>query len=150
MVTPYIGEIRMFAGNFAPLGWQLCDGQLMAINANQALFAILGTTYGGDGISTSSHVIGELGGAEQVALTVNQLPSHQHALIATEAEASAANPSGQLPARSPKYVSGGMPNAALGAQTIQPTGGNQPHENMPPFQVVNFIIALQGIFPSQN
>jgi microcystin-dependent protein len=169
MATAYIGEIRMFGGNFAPVGWAFCNGQLIAINQNQALFSLIGTTYGGDGISTfalpdlrgrgpmhqgtsqfATHSLGELGGTELVALTPNQIPNHQHAMIATQAEASEGGPSGQLPARASKYVTGVGPDATLNAQTIQPQGGSQPHENMPPFLTVNFIISLQGVFPSQN
>ncbi len=172
MSSPYIGEIRMFAGSFAPAGWALCQGQLMPISENDALFNLIGTTYGGDGQETfavpnlcgripvhmgtgpglSTRQIGELGGVESVTLTTNQIPQHNHALLATGANAASADAAGkvlaQVPSYTPYVVS--SPSAPLAATSIGTAGGSQPHENMQPYLCVSFIISLFGIFPSQT
>jgi microcystin-dependent protein len=162
----------MFAGNFAPRGWAMCNGQLLAINQNQALFSLLGTTYGGDGIQTfalpdlqgrapvhmgqlpggSSYVEGQTGGAESVTLSTNQLPSHSHTATnpASLGETSIDYPSsGHVPARGNAYDTA-PGNSQLAGPTIAAAGGGQPHENRSPYLVVNFIIALEGVFPSRN
>ena len=166
----------MFAGGFAPTGWALCNGQLLSISQNTALFSILGTTYGGDGKSTfglpdlrgrvpmhpgagtglSARALGDMGGQETVTLTAAQMPVHTHAVtVAVDSlVATSDNPLGAVPARNasatPSY--GKTVNATLlqTAVTVAPSGGGQPHPTMPPFACVNFIIALTGIFPSQN
>lgn len=172
MANNYIGEIRMFAGNFAPAGWMFCDGSLLPISENDALFALIGTTYGGDGQNTfalpnlqsrvpihmgqgpvSNRVIGESGGTETVTLTVPQLPAHTHAPLASNAGGSD-SPGGNYWANSSTgkpYVAPGGVYVAMNAGTIGPSvGGSQPHENMIPFLGINYIISLFGIFPSQN
>jgi microcystin-dependent protein len=168
MAQPYIGEIRMFAGNFAPAGWALCNGQLLPISENDALFTLIGTTYGGDGQTTfalpdlrgrlpvhqgtgpglGSYILGETGGAELVTLTVNQLPAHNHRAQGTSGEADRRNPKGALPARPREaaYADSGSP-ASLNASIVSPAGGSQPHSNMQPYLCVHFIISLFGIFP---
>jgi microcystin-dependent protein len=171
MANPFIGEIRMFAGNFAPKDWALCNGQLLPIAENTALFSLLGTTYGGDGESTfalpnlqsrvpihqgdgaglSPYVIGENGGAETVTLTVAQIPAHTHSAQASSAGSGSSDPTNNFWASSPaaKQYSPAT-NAQMASGAMGQTGGNQPHDNMLPFLVVNFIIALFGIFPSRN
>jgi microcystin-dependent protein len=174
MANQYLGEIRMFAGNFAPVGWALCNGQLMSISQNAALFAILGTTYGGDGISTfglpnlmgrvpmhwgqgaglSSYVIGEMTGTETVTLLQNNLPAHSHPLNANTGGGNQAGPSGNWLAvestgTSMNY-SNTPPNASMANSSIGLTGSNIPINNIQPILCVTFIIALQGIFPSRN
>ncbi len=173
MATPFIGEIRLFAGNFAPVGWALCDGSLLPIAENEALFNLIGTTYGGNGQTTfglpdmrgrvpvhqgsgnglSLRTIGEMGGAEQVTLTPSQLPSHNHVLNATTTPASTANGvAGSLTgaAASTNFYGSTPGGGALAPQALTATGGNQPHNNMAPFLGLNFIISLFGIFPSQG
>ena len=165
MAQPYVGEIRMFAGNFAPAGWQFCEGQLLPISENETLFNLLGTTYGGDGQSTfalpdlrgripihqgNGFILAETGGAEEISLTVNQIPTHNHAFLSTANLAQQSNPSGQLPAR----VSGSdlyardSSRVNLAPQSMGATGGSQPHNNFQPYLCVNFIISLFGIYPS--
>lgn len=171
MGQPYVGEIRMFAGNFAPVGWKLCDGQLLAIAENETLFQLIGTTYGGDGQSTfalpdlrsrvpvhmgqglgSSYPIGQTGGGETVTLTVNQIPSHGHVANASAGQGTSDLPNGRLWAApsepSAKLYASGAPNSSMHPSIVGPVGGSQPHENMPPFLAINFIISLFGIFPS--
>ncbi|MEN8115919.1 MAG: tail fiber protein [Bacteroidota bacterium] len=173
MSDPFVGEIRMFAGNFAPRGWALCDGQLLAISQNDALFSLLGTIYGGDGRTTfglpdlrgripvhmgsgpglSTRRLGSKGGAETHTLTVNQLPSHNHAVIA-------ANQSGNNLGENPNkfaasqhknvYKTNTTGELNLAGNSITDTGGVQSHPNIMPFQCVHYIIALVGIFPSRN
>lgn len=171
MSEPFIGEIRMFGGNFAPRGWAYCDGQLLSIASNTALFSILGTTYGGDGRVTfalpdlrgrlpmhpgtgpglSPRRLGDRAGVEAVTLTAAQLPAHNHPLVGTSATPTTAAPGGaQLPTGSSRVYATGTPDAVLAASSIGSTGGSIPHENMPPFATVSFIIALQGIFPSRS
>lgn len=171
MSNPFIGEIRLFGGNFAPQGWAFCNGQLQAINDNTALFSLIGTTYGGDGQSTfalpdlrgrvpihqgqgaglSSRTLGETGGSESVTLTLAQMPVHSHSLNASTAAASAAaGPGGVLATPTTQIYGTGTPTTPMDAAEVTPVGANQPHQNMAPYQAVNFIIALFGIFPSQN
>ena len=179
MSQPYLGEIRMAGFNFAPVGWALCNGQLLAIMQNSALFNLIGTIYGGDGQSTfqlpdlqgripinqgqapgsSPYVIGQRAGSEAVALSAAQLPQHGHSLQANRNAASSANPTGGYPAQAsiPSLPSGGVPvyasapaADAMNAGAIAFSGASQPHDNMMPFQCVTFIIALVGIFPTQN
>lgn len=169
MAQPYVGEIRMFGGNFAPAGWMFCEGQLLPISENETLFQLIGTTYGGDGESTfalpdlrgripihmgtgpsgTTYQLGETGGVESVTLTVNQIPVHSHALLAAGVVANDPNPAGNVPAESSAVAlyQSGAPSAAM-ANSIGLVGGSQPHENLQPFLCVNFIISLFGIFPS--
>src|SRR5579864_555609 len=171
MGTPYVGEIRMFAGNFAPAGWALCQGQTLAISDNDVLFNLIGTTYGGDGQTTfnlpnlasrvpvhagtgggSSYIIGQAAGAESVTLTTSQIPAHSHAPLCNSGAGGQAGPSGGVWAQlatNPPYANV-APTLAMGANAIGSTGGSQPHDNMVPFLVINFIISLFGIFPSQT
>jgi microcystin-dependent protein len=170
MSDPYVGEIRMFAGNFAPAGWAFCQGQLMPISENETLFNLIGTTYGGDGQSTfalpnlqsrvpihmgtgggGAYVLGQMAGEEQVTLTGNQIPSHTHVPVANTGNGSAASPSGNFWAQSANLpYSTQPPTASMAATAIGSTGGSQPHDNMIPFLVVNFIISLFGIYPTQT
>jgi microcystin-dependent protein len=165
MAQPYVGEIRMFAGNFAPAGWMFCEGQLLPISENETLFQLIGTTYGGDGQSTfalpdlrgrlplhqgNGFILAETGGAEEITLTVSQIPAHSHALLATENSAGAATPSGNVVGR-PPTTSLYLEDAAtvnMAAQAISPVGGSQPHTNFQPYLCIDFIISLFGIFPS--
>jgi microcystin-dependent protein len=173
MAQPYVGEIRMFAGNFAPAGWMFCDGTQLAISENETLFQLIGTTYGGDGVTTfnlpdlrgrvpvhqgtnpgtgTAFTLGEQAGVETVTLTTQQIPQHNHALMATNAVGNQANPGGNLLANSqgPQPYIQEDPDNSLNAQTLSPAGGSQPHENLQPFLGINFIISLFGIFPSQT
>ena len=173
MSQPFIGEIRMFGGNFAPAGWAFCNGQLMPISENDALFTLIGTTYGGDGQETfglpdlqgriplhagqgpgisQTYQLGEKAGTESVTLTVNQLPNHTHTLIGSSDIATDPGPNGDMLATSSllqPYV-GIAPDAFMAANAIGPVGGSQPHDNMMPYLTVSFIISLFGIFPSQT
>lgn len=170
---PFLGEIRMVASNYAPTGWALCEGQLLSISQNTALFSLLGTTYGGDGISNfalpdfrgrvpmyygttpglglSSHTQGEASGSETNTITVSQLPPHSHTLNAVTTDGNQNDPTNGIPANTklldPEY-SNATPNTTLNADTIGQTGGGQPVNNMQPYLTVTFIIALQGIYPS--
>ncbi|MEO6039227.1 MAG: tail fiber protein [Saprospiraceae bacterium] len=170
MAQPYVGEIRMFAGSFAPAGWMFCDGQLLPISENETLFQLIGTTYGGDGQSTfalpdlqsripihqgtgpglSTRILAESLGVEQVTLTVNQIPAHTHAFLAFNKVANSPNPGNNLLALSSQVnmFFGDPPNVPMNANIISPVGGSQPHENVMPFLCVSFIISLFGIFPS--
>jgi microcystin-dependent protein len=175
MADPFLGEIRMFAGNFAPTGWALCNGQLLAISQNTALFAILGTQFGGDGVQTfglpdlrgrvplnqgqgpglSNYVVGENGGSESVTLISNQMPQHNHLLNVDNGGGGKNTPSGNFlgavsSSASEKFYSAGPANAQMSQNSIGMAGGSQPHENRQPFLCVSFIIALQGIFPSRG
>lgn len=164
MAQPYVGEIRMFAGNFAPAGWMFCEGQLLPISENETLFQLIGTTYGGDGESTfalpdlrgripihqgNGFILAETGGAEEITLTVNQIPAHSHALLASSATASGVEPVSQLLAAALQdaYVEDLTP-ANLSPSAISPVGGSQPHTNFQPYLCIDFIISLFGIFPS--
>lgn len=165
MAQPYVGEIRMFGGNFAPLGWMFCEGQLLPIAGNETLFQLIGTTYGGDGQSTfalpdlrgrlpihqgNGFILAETGGAEQVTLTTNQIPAHNHPLLASTGVATSANPANALPGQSPSIslYEVDVPGAGLNPAAISPLGGSQPHDNFQPYLCVSFIISLFGIFPS--
>ena len=165
MAQPYVGEIRMFAGNFAPVGWMFCEGQLLPISENETLFQLIGTTYGGDGQSTfalpdlrgrvpihqgNSFVLAEQGGVEEVSLTVAQLPVHTHPFMASASIASDANPEARVLAQTSTFDGYQTTNAnvPMAAQSIAATGGSQPHTNFQPYLCVNFIISLFGIFPS--
>ena len=170
MSDPYIGEIRMFGGSFAPSGWAFCHGQLMPISENDALFTLIGTTYGGDGQETfglpnlqgrlpmhmgtalgQTMQLGEMGGVENVTLTTNQMPAHTHPLIASAAPGFANRPTGMTPGTSNNvdlYADQPTTND-LSPSSVIPVGGSQPHENMQPFLVISFIISLFGIFPTQ-
>jgi microcystin-dependent protein len=167
MAQPYVGEIRMFAGNFAPSGWMFCEGQLLPIIENETLFQLLGTSYGGDGQSTfglpdlrgrlplhqgNGMVLAETGGVEEVTLTVNQIPTHNHAFLVSTDPANQASPSNNVPGNSASidlYREGSV-SENLAAQALGPAGGSTPHNNVQPFLCVDFIISLFGIFPSQN
>lgn len=167
MAEPFLSEIRMFSFSFAPKGWALCNGQLLPINQNQALFSLLGTTFGGDGRVNfalpdlrartpihvgSGHTLGERGGQESHTLSVAELPEHTHAANATSSNASAAVPSSSLGyARSGSQMYGEPANlVSMATQAVGNVGGSQAHLNMQPFLTVSFCIALQGIFPSPN
>lgn len=172
MAQPFIGEIRMFGGNFAPAGWAFCEGQLLPISENDALFNLIGTTYGGDGQSTfglpnlsgrvpvhqgqgpglSNRTIGELGGVESVTLTTQQLGGHTHALVATQNVGNQSNPQGQLMAAGTNVLMFRTinPQIQMAANIVGVAGGSQPHDNMMPYLVIDFIISLFGIFPSQT
>jgi microcystin-dependent protein len=166
MAQPYVGEIRMFGGNFAPAGWMFCEGQLLPISENETLFQLIGTTYGGDGESTfalpdlrgripihqgNGFILAETGGAEEITLTVQQIPTHNHALIASTAAGAQNNPANQILAASPsvKVFIQDTPDSTLNnANSVSPVGGSQPHTNFQPYLCVDFIISLFGIFPS--
>ncbi|MFK5878606.1 MAG: tail fiber protein [Flavobacteriaceae bacterium] len=168
-----IGEVKMFAGNFAPRGWAFCNGQLLPISQNSALFSILGTTYGGDGRTTFAlpdlrgrvavHAgsgtglirkqLGQRGGEETVNITVKNLPSHSHAVKAVAEVGDEGLPNGNLPASNStanKSYSTLSSNATMSKSMIENTGGNLPVNNMQPYLTVNYIICLEGIFPSRN
>ena len=168
MSNPFVGEIRMFGGNFAPAGWMLCQGQLLPISENETLFNLIGTTYGGDGQSTfalpnlasrvpvhqgPSFILGQTGGVESVTLTTNQIPSHTHQATGYPVAGNSASPTGTRWASSADTAIN--PYAAppgdttMNAGAIGTDGGSQPHDNMLPFLAINFSISLFGIFPSQ-
>jgi len=172
MSDPYVGEVRLFAGNFAPAGWAFCDGQLVAIAEFETLFNLIGTTYGGDGQVTfalpdlrgrvpvhqgsnsqsTAYVIGQAGGAETVTLTAAQMPRHTHAMLASTTAASTAHGAADVLGSSAamNLYGTGTPNMAMDPNAIAPLGGSQPHDNMPPFVALNYIVSFFGIFPSQN
>jgi microcystin-dependent protein len=179
MSTPYLGQISMFAGNFAPKNWAMCNGQILSIQQNTALFAVLGTYYGGNGVTTfalpnlqsrlsvhmgqgpglSNYVIGQIGGDTQVTVLSQSMPSHTHLLTATTATATApqisssvlpAHPTGPEPYFYVNQTSPPTTLIAIAPGAIGPAGGNLPHNNMMPSLCITFIIALQGIFPSRN
>ena len=165
MSEPFLGEIKIISWNFPPKGWAFCNGQLLPINQNQALFSILGTTYGGDGRVTFGlpnlqgrtpvHVgngisLGELGGETSHTINISEMPAHNHVPVASSNNASLPSPVGNFWAPAGQVIYSANPNAAMDPGDILPTGGSQPHENMSPYLVLNFIIALQGIFPSIN
>ena len=166
MAQPYVGEIRMFAGNFAPAGWMFCEGQLVPISENETLFNLIGTTYGGDGQSTfampdlrgrvplhqgSGFTLSETGGVEEVTLTIQQIPAHSHPMLASGNTGTGSNPQGNVL----DQMSGAIllykdqtPSTAMSALAVSSVGGSQPHTNFQPYLCVNFIISLFGIFPS--
>jgi microcystin-dependent protein len=173
MAQPYVGEIRMFAGNFPPNGWMFCEGAPLPIAENEVLFQLIGTTYGGDGEETfnlpnlasrvpmhmgtgpdgTTYQIGEMAGTEQETLTVQQIPNHTHPLTASVAVGATSAPSGAVLAQSPGSITPyieDVPSANMAAAAITPAGGSQPHENTQPFLCINFIISLFGVFPSQT
>lgn len=171
MSTPFIGTVRMFGGTFAPLGHAKCDGQLLPISQYDALFALIGTTYGGDGQVTfglpdlrgrvpvhqgqgpglSNRNIGEMAGTETVTLISSQMPQHNHTMAANSNPGDSASPTNNFFAASAASIySNTAPNSPMNAQSTGLSGGNQPHNNMLPFQAITFIIALEGIFPSRN
>ena len=170
MSDPFLGEIRMFGGNFAPVGWAFCNGQLMPISQNDALFSLIGTTYGGDGQTTfglpnlqsripihqgSGFTIGQMGGAEQVTLTVQQIPSHAHTPQCKSKPGELGSPANAVWAASTGNQTiysdaGPTANLAMNSTSMANDGGSQPHDNMMPFLAISFIIALEGIYPSQN
>jgi microcystin-dependent protein len=173
MGSPYVGEIRMFAGNFAPVGWAFCDGQFMAISENTTLFQLIGTTYGGDGQTTfalpdlrsrvpvhagqgpgisNNYILAQNGGLETVTLTVQQIPIHNHAALASNDAGVATSPANNFWAASNNYYqfAPGAASTPMNTQAVAQVGGSQPHDNMLPFLAVNFIISLFGIFPSQT
>jgi microcystin-dependent protein len=167
MAQPYVGEIRMFAGNFAPAGWMFCEGQLLPISENETLFQLLGTTYGGDGQSTfalpdlrgriplhqgNGFTLAETGGVETVTLTVSQIPAHSHPLLASNAIATQQNVTGNLLAEASLYnpYININPTSPMAPQSVSSTGGSQPHNNFQPYLCIDFIISLFGLFPSQT
>ena len=167
MAQPYVGEIRMFAGNFAPAGWMFCEGQLLPISEYETLFNLIGTTYGGDGQSTfalpdlrgrvplhfgNGFTLAETGGVEEVTLTVSQIPAHSHPLLATSTIATQQSPTPNLLAQASLYnpYINVNPNGAMAPQSVSSVGGSQPHSNFQPYLCVDFIISLFGIFPSQT
>jgi microcystin-dependent protein len=171
MAQPYVGEIRLFAGNFNPVGWEFCDGQLLPISENETLFQLIGTTYGGDGESTfalpnlqsriplhmgnspngTSRILGQTGGVESVTLTTQQIPVHNHVMLASQSKGTQNTAAGNvLASQSPLFVykpTAVAPGIAMNAQSLTPAGGSQPHDNMHPFLCINYIISLFGLFP---
>jgi len=179
MSAPFLGEIRAFGFNFAPKAWAMCNGQLLSIQQNAALFSLLGTTYGGNGVNTfalpdlrgrtavnqgqgpglSNYTLGEVIGTETVTLITNQIPQHNHLWAANNATGDIPSPSGnflsgaKIPTNNtpvPTYAAPGGATVPLAAAMIGIAGGNQPHQNMQPYLVVTYCIALSGIFPSRN
>lgn len=172
MAQPYVGEIRMFAGNFNPAGWMFCNGALLPISENETLFQLIGTTYGGDGLETFAlpnlqsriplhmgtgsdgitYQLAETGGVESVTLTINQIPAHNHQLLVSNAPGTGTNPAGSVAAAlSPVSIykaNIAPPNIPMNAQSVTPQGGSQPHENMQPFLCINYIISLFGLYPN--
>lgn len=171
-MAPYVGEIRMFAGNFAPNGWMFCEGQTLPIAENEVLFQLIGTTYGGDGEETFNlpnlasriplhmgtgpdgvtYQIGEMAGVESVTLSTQQIPIHNHAYLVSTGPATLNGPAGNVTGESAaiKIYIDDTPTAAMNAGVVTPVGGSQPHENCQPFLCINFIISLFGVFPSQT
>ncbi len=171
-MDPFLGEIRMFAGNYAPRGWAFCDGSLLAIRSNAALYALLGTNYGGNGTSTfalpdlrgrtpvqqgqgpglSNYPLGSTGGVTSVTLTQVEMASHMHSVKAASDLGESTTPTGKVLARSSEGAAYGtaQPTSSMAPGAIDPAGGAQAHNNLPPYQVINFIIATQGIFPQRS
>ena len=174
---PYVGEIRIFGGNFAPLGWAFCDGSILAISENDVLFNLIGTTYGGDGqqtfglpdlkgriaihqgqsVGTSNYVIGQKAGSESVTLTTNQLPSHTHTVITNSGNATTSDPTNNFLAGQPALLEYAVPAINPANDTMKstailagPPGGPTPHENRMPILAISYIISLYGVYPSQN
>lgn len=173
MSNPYVGEIRMFAGNFPPNGWEFCAGQALSISENDVLFTLIGTTYGGDGQSTFclpdlsgrmpvhqgtnstsgiTTVVGEMGGVEEVTLGTQQMPSHGHTPLGSSQLATTTNPANAVWAAwsDTPYAPAGSTITPMNTAALSIVGGSQPHSNMPPYLAVSFIISLFGIFPSQT
>ena len=173
MGEPFIGEIRMFAGNFPPSGWVFCQGQLMPISENDALFTLIGTTYGGDGQETfgipdlqgrapmhagqgpgitQNYQLGEKAGVESVTLSTQQIPIHNHAFLINSAIATQTNPTNNFaaaPLTGKAYIAG-TPDKFMASQLLSPVGGSQPHENLQPYLCITFILSLFGVFPQQT
>jgi microcystin-dependent protein len=165
-MAPYVGEIRMFAGNFAPAGWMLCQGQLLAISDNDTLFNLIGTTYGGDGQTTfalpdlqgripmhvgNGHVLAEQGGVEEVILTTSQTPVHTHPLMASANQGSQSSPVNNMLADgqgATMYIEQ-VPATPMAPNSLATDGGSQPHNNLQPYVCINFIISMFGVFPTQ-
>lgn len=178
MGQPYVGEIRMFAGNFPPNGWMFCEGATLPISENEVLFQLIGTTYGGDGEETfnlpnlasrvpihmgtgpdgTTYQIGEMAGTEQETLTTQQIPAHTHTAIGSGDTGNSNLPTGRLfavpgvtaPVGGPATYGSDLPLSPLSPNSVTPAGGSQPHENTQPFLCINFIISLFGVFPSQT
>jgi microcystin-dependent protein len=171
-MSAYVGEIRLFAGNFAPNGWMFCEGQTLPISENETLFQLIGTTYGGDGEETfnlpnlasrvpihmgtgpdgTTYQLGEAAGTEQETLTTQQIPSHTHPFVGNSGNSSQGNPANQVLASSTiiSMYANETPDGNMAATAVTPAGGSQPHENTQPFLCINFIISLFGVFPSQT
>jgi microcystin-dependent protein len=166
MSDPYLGEIRIFAGNYAPVDWALCDGQLLQIAQYDALFSLIGTSYGGDGLNTfalpdlrgrlpihqgGGFVTGGAGGTEQVTLTAQQLAGHSHPLMASTALATQESPAGNVTGQTEIALYGNeSPFGPMNGQALPPAGGSQPHDNVQPFLCLTFIICTNGIYPTQG
>jgi len=165
MSEPFLSEIKILSFGFAPKGWAFCDGQVMPINQNQALFSLLGTTYGGNGITTfalpnlqsrvpvhmgAGLTLGQQGGEETHTLVINELPAHSHVVTASKIAASVSAPTNALWANGGKDNYAATPNTSMNSAAILPAGSGGAHENRPPYLALNFCIALAGIFPSQN
>jgi microcystin-dependent protein len=165
MSTPFLSEIKIFSFGFPPKGWAFCNGQLLPINQNQALFSLLGTTYGGDGrvnfglpnLQTripmhmgGGHVLGERGGEQSHTLSIAEIPTHVHTWAATNGAANAPGPASNMLGAAAEYNGSGGNLVAMFPGVLSSVGGSQPHENSQPYLTLNFCIALQGIFPSQN
>jgi microcystin-dependent protein len=163
---PYVGEIRIFAGNFAPYGWMFCEGQLLPISGNETLYNLIGTTYGGNGQSNfqlpdlrgrlpihqgGGFTLAQNGGTETVTLTTQQIPAHSHAFMASTTNGNANTPLNNVAASNTvKVYFGAIPANAMGPNSIQPVGGSLPHDNFQPYLSLDFIISLYGIYPSQG
>jgi microcystin-dependent protein len=169
MSQPFIGQLMLVGFNFAPQGWAFCNGQLMAISQNDALFNLIGTTYGGDGQSTfavpdlqgraalhqgtaatgTTYLLGQTGGVETVTLSANQMPQHTHAFTAAGVLGDSQHANNTLLADGQAIYTANLPNAAMLGTSVSTVGGNQPHDNLQPFLVLNWIIALEGVYPAQ-
>ena len=166
MSNPYVGEIRMFGGNFAPAGWMFCEGQLLPISENETLFNLIGTTYGGDGQSTfalpdlrgrlpihqgNGFILAETGGVEEVTLTIQQIPIHSHPMLGSTNAATTADPTNNVLSTAPLATTfpygTDAPLTPLAANAVTTVGGSQPHTNFQPYLCIDFIISLFGIFP---
>lgn len=162
---PYVGEIRMFAGTFAPAGWLFCNGNLLPIAENEVLFQLIGTSYGGDGQSTfalpdlrgrvpihqgNGFIMAETGGAEEITLTVQQIPTHTHPLLGSSSTGSTSLPENSVLAKSTSNTpySPFAPDKIMHAGSISPVGGSQPHTNLQPYVCINYIISLFGVYPT--
>src|SRR5271167_3569918 len=165
MATPFLSEIKMFSFGFPPKGWALCNGQLLPINQNQALFSLLGTTYGGDGRVNfglpnlqgrtpmhmgAGHTLGERGGEQNHTLSIAEIPTHNHTWGATNTPANAPGPASNVLGAAAEYNGSATNLVSMYPTSLSSVGGNQPHVNMQPYLTLNFCIALQGIFPSQT